>query len=359
MNLRIRKTPEIEIILNQEALFPNFVNDSRRNRRDLSFRAKGFITLSDTNYKFLDRFPKLDYFECKELAQIIKGEDVEGPRKFDLDIEEAKQYFISCNLKLVRNIACDHAIKFPDTDVEDLFQMGIFGLIRAVEKWDYEREFLFSTYATWWIKQSISRENSNTQELIRVPIHMMELRQKVSDYLEKYLDFFGCHPEQTEACDALEIEPYQYQNAIESMHEVIPLRTVLNKNGEIRERPEEFEYCSNSNIDPFELLFDCLLEEQFMDLLELLTPREADVIRERYALDRDYSMTLAEIGDVHGVTRERIRQIEKIALTKLRSPEVLEILRYFLEFDVSKIGHIQEIEGRFGNTSPEYLNQWV
>jgi RNA polymerase primary sigma factor len=325
--------------LKHEPIFPNFVLNKKRNRRDLSTRAKSFIALSGENYSFLNDFPKLDYFECKELSQIMNGEEIEGARKYSLTPAEAKDLFISSNLKLVRNIASDYSASFNMVDPEDLFQMGIIGLIRAVEKWDPEREFLFSTYATWWIKQSISREYMNTCDSIRIPVHLMEIRKKVLDYIEKYDDFFGRKPDSLEACDALEIEESQYINVLNSVFEYISLGDVLNSEGELEQRVALTQESDNSNLDPAELFLETLFGWSLAFLLAGIPSREAGVISERYGLDSGQPATLDQIGLLHGVTRERIRQIEAIALKKLRDPSRSDHLRYLLEVDNCAIGH--------------------
>lgn len=269
----------------------------------------------------------------------MNGEEIEGVCKYSLTPAEAKDLFISCNLRLVRNIACDYSAPFNTVDPEDLFQMGIIGLIRAVEKWDPEREFLFSTYATWWIKQSISREYMNTCDTIRIPIHLIETRKKVLDYIEKYDDFFGRKPDLLEACDALEIEESQYINVLNSVFEYISLSDVLNLEGELEHRVALTQESDNSNVDPAELFLETLFGWSLAFLLAGIPSREAGVISERYGLDSGQPATLEQIGFLHGVTRERIRQIEAIALKKLRDPARSEHLRYLLEVDSSAIGH--------------------
>lgn len=269
----------------------------------------------------------------------MNGEKIEGVCKYSLDPAEAKDLFISCNLKLVRNIACDYSASFNTVDPEDLFQMGIIGLIRAVEKWDPGREFLFSTYATWWIKQSITREYMNTCDSIRIPIHLIDIRKKVLDYIEKYDDFFGRKPDLLEACDALEIEESQYINVLNSVFEYISLRDILNSQGELEHKVALTQESDNSNVDPADIFLETLFGWSLAVLLAGIPSREAGVISERYGLYSGQPATLEQIGILHGVTRERIRQIEAIALKKLRDPARSEHLRYLLEVDSSAIGH--------------------
>jgi RNA polymerase primary sigma factor len=323
-----------------DLLYPNFVYDKKRNRREISQRTRSFIALSNENFRFLDEYPKLDYYQCKELSMIINGEEINEARTFSFTPSEAKQYFIACNLKLVRNIVSDYSLKYIKVEPEDLFQMGVLGLIRAVEKWDHEREFLFSTYATWWIRQSLSREYSNTSDLIRVPIHMLEIQPKVVDYIDKYTEFFGRGPDIAEACDALEIQEYQYVNALNSIFEYQSLTDILNSDGELSVRPAVSQDSDTSNLDPESMVSETLLRQHLEQVLWGLTDREATIIIERFGLDSGVPATLDEIAKLFSLTRERIRQIESKTFSKLRHPSRTEHLKDFLDIDSSAIGHL-------------------
>ncbi len=327
----------------REAIYPNFVLNKSRNRRPLSKRASSFIELSSTTYRFLNQFPKLDFYDCRELSQIIRDQEPDGPKRFNLTRNEARDLFISSNLKLVRDVACNLSQKYSEVSPEDLFQMGVIGLMKAVDKWDPEREFLFSTYATWWILQSISRETSNTSDEIRIPIHMSELKNRIANYHEQYLDFFGRMPEAEEASDSLEISVEQYIDALNAFIVMIPLKTITTKFGELRERPALSTYAEHSNLDPYAIIEGGLLVERISQILSDLSEREREVIKMRYGIGIDYPATLTEIGDKYGVTRERIRQIESKVMSKLHYYLENDPIREFLEIETDAIGHQFEL----------------
>ena len=275
--------------------------------------------------------PILTYEECKELSEIM----VSGNAKEAL---AAKQKFVLCNLKLVRQIALGYRKTYSSVEIEDLFQMGVIGLIRATEKWDPSREFMFSTYATWWIRQSLTRNATDFGSLIRIPVHMKERINKVEEYLENYSEFFGFDPENLEAADALQISEKEYLQIKEAMFSFTSMNSITGRNSElIREvvnpNIEENDFC-----DPTILVERDLFVEQLNSVLDTLSEREAGVISRRFGVNCDRPMTLDEIGKIYGVTRERIRQIESKCMSKLRHPSRSEVLKDYLDgLDVEPI----------------------
>lgn len=275
--------------------------------------------------------PILTYEECKELSEIM----VSGNAKEAL---AAKQKFVLCNLKLVRQIALGYRKTYSSVEIEDLFQMGVIGLIRATEKWDPSREFMFSTYATWWIRQSLTRNATDFGSLIRIPVHMKERINKVEEYLENYSEFFGFDPENLEAADALQISEKEYLQIKEAMFSFTSMNSITGRNSElIREvvnpNIEENDFC-----DPTILVERALFVEQLNSVLDTLSEREAGVISRRFGVNCDRPMTLDEIGKIYGVTRERIRQIESKCMSKLRHPSRSEVLKDYLDgLDVEPI----------------------
>jgi len=275
--------------------------------------------------------PILTYEECKELSEIM----VSGNAKEAL---AAKQKFVLCNLKLVRQIALGYRKTYSSVEIEDLFQMGVIGLIRATEKWDPSREFMFSTYATWWIRQSLTRNATDFGSLIRIPVHMKERINKVEEYLENYSEFFGFDPENLEAADALQISEKEYLQIKEAIFSFTSMNSITARNSElIREvvnpNIEESDFC-----DPTTLVERDLFVEQLNSVLDTLSEREAGVISRRFGVNCDRPMTLDEIGKIYGVTRERIRQIESKCMSKLRHPSRSEVLKDYLDgLDVEQI----------------------
>lgn len=272
----------------------------------------------------LFQHPILDFERCSELSVIINTGSREAA-------DAAKKEFVSCNLKLVRQIALGYRRTYPNVEIEDLFQMGVIGLIRATEKWDPFREFMFSTYATWWIRQSITRNATDFGSLIRIPVHMKERLDKVNSYLENYFDFFGFEPETLEAADALQITEKEYAQIRESNFSFISLRKVIDSSSELTVRATNPNFESKTICDPCQLLEWSYFVDQLNSVLDTLTEREAGVISMRFGINCDAPMTLEEIGKIYGVTRERIRQIESKSMTKLRHPSRSQVLKDYLE----------------------------
>ncbi len=281
----------------------------------------------------LFQHPILSFERCSELSEIINAGDKEKANA-------AKKEFVTCNLKLVRQIALGYRKTYPEVEIEDLFQMGVIGLIRATEKWDPLREFMFSTYATWWIRQSITRNATDFGSMIRIPVHMKERLDKVQSYLENYFDFFGFDPELLEAADALQITEMEYKQIRESAFSFVSLRNVLDSSSELSVCTINSNFESKSICDSLRLIEWDNFVEQLNNVLETLTEREAGVVAMRFGINCDAPMTLDEIGKIYGVTRERIRQIESKAMTKLRHPSRSQVLKDYLEgfdFEVHQV----------------------
>ena len=279
----------------------------------------------------LFQHPILDFERCSKLSVIIDTGSREAA-------DAAKKEFVSCNLKLVRQIALGYRRTYPNVEIEDLFQMGVIGLIRATEKWDPFREFMFSTYATWWIRQSITRNATDFGSLIRIPIHMKERLDKVQSYLENYFDFFGFEPESLEAADALQITEKEYRQIRESNFSFISIRKIIDSSSELSVRTTNPNFESKSICDSLNLVEWNSFVDQLSNVLDTLTAREAGVISMRFGINCDAPMTLDEIGKIYGVTKERIRQIESKCMTKLRHPSRSQVLKDYLEgFDFEPI----------------------
>ncbi len=270
----------------------------------------------------------LSYSECKDLSEVMLDEE----KCFtDIQKREARDLFINSNLKLVRQISLGYIKKYSLTPIEDLFQMGVIGLIRAVEKWDPDREFLFSTYATWWIRQSITRYAMDNETIIRLPIHMQEKVSKVLAYEDQYFDFFNVWPDSQEASDALEIEFDEYLNTKAAIHSFEPIQAFSKRDGELKVFATREHCLDESTSDPALLVEKSFLAEQLEAVLCGITSREERIIKQRYGLVDGIPKTLDEIGQEFGVTRERIRQIEAKTMAKLRHPSRTLSLRDFLE----------------------------
>ena len=270
----------------------------------------------------------LSFSDCKKLSEIMLNDD---QTYSDTQKKEARELFINSNLKLVRQISLGYMKKYPQTPIEDLFQMGVIGLIRAVEKWDPFREFLFSTYATWWIRQSITRFAMDEEGFIRIPVHMQEKVNRFLTYQEQYLNFFNFLPDDEEASDALEISLKEFVNIKSAIFLIERIQDFSRRDGELcvfATLPNGFD---ETTTDPFVLVERRLLEEQLNAVLGGITSREERIIRLRYGLVDGIPKTLDEIGKDIGVTRERVRQIEGKVMGKLRHPSRSLALRDYLD----------------------------
>lgn len=279
--------------------------------------------------------PILTYEESKELSEIMALGNAE-------EALAAKQKFTLCNLKLVRQIALGNRRTYSSVEIEDLFQMGVIGLIRATQKWDPSREFMFSTYATWWIRQSLTRNATDFGSLIRIPVYMKERIYKVEEYLKNYSEFFGFESEDLESADALQISEKEYLQIKEAIFSFLSINSLIDRNSEltleiVNPNIEESSFC-----DPIILIERNTFVEQLNSVLDTLSEREAGVISRRFGVNCDRPMTLDEIGKIYGVTRERIRQIESKCMTKLRHPSRSQVLKDYLDgLDVEPIQFIE------------------
>ncbi len=263
--------------------------------------------------------------EIGKVPLLTAEEEYELARKMSEGDEEAKQKLIETNLRLVVSIAKKYVGR--GLLFLDLIQEGNLGLIKAVEKFDYAKGYKFSTYSTWWIRQSITRAIADQARTIRVPVHMVETINKLIRVSRQLLQEYGRDATPEEIAKEMNMSIEKVREIMKIAQEPVSLEMPIGEEEDTRLG----EFIPDEDAPaPSEAASFMLLKEQLVDVLDTLTPREERVLRLRFGLDDGRSRTLEEVGKVFDVTRERIRQIEAKALRKLRHPSRSRKLKDFL-----------------------------
>ncbi|OIJ22145.1 RNA polymerase sigma factor RpoD [Anaerobacillus alkalidiazotrophicus] len=306
-------------VLNESDDIPNIAEVAKEEEFDLNdLSVPPGIKINDPVRMYLKEIGRVPLLSAEEEIQLAK--------KIETGDEEAKRRLAEANLRLVVSIAKRYVGR--GMLFLDLIQEGNMGLIKAVEKFDYEKGYKFSTYATWWIRQAITRAIADQARTIRIPVHMVETINKLIRVQRQLLQDLGREPTPEEVSAEMDLTPEKVREILKIAQEPVSLETPIGEEDDshLGDFIEDQEALAPSDAAAYELL-----KEQLEDVLDTLTDREENVLRLRFGLDDGRTRTLEEVGKVFGVTRERIRQIEAKALRKLRHPSRSKRLKDFLE----------------------------
>ena len=280
---------------------------------------------SSNNLVKLDDSMKIYLKEIGKIPLLSRQEELDIAKRICEGDEVAKKILVESNLRLVVSIARKYARK--EMAMLDLIQEGTLGLIRAAEKFDYTKGFKFSTYATWWIKQGITRAIADQARTIRIPVHMVETINKLIRVSRQLLQELGRDPKPEEIAKEMEMSEEKVREIMKIAQDPVSLETPI---GEEEDSHLGDFIKDERNVSPEEYATNELLKDEISNVLLTLTEREEKVIRLRFGLEDGKSRTLEEVGQMFGVTRERIRQIEAKALRKLRHPSRSRKLKDYL-----------------------------
>lgn len=263
--------------------------------------------------------------EIGKVPLLTREEEIVLSQKIEAGDESAKAKLAEANLRLVVSIAKNHIGR--GLSFLDLIQEGNLGLMRAIEKFDYKKGYKFSTYATWWIRQAITRAIADQGRTIRVPVHMIENINKLVRVQRQLVQDLGREPLPEEIAELMDMDKDKVMDIIKIAEKPISLETPIGE-----EDSQLGDFIEDNHIKtPAEAANHAMLKESLFDVLETLTPREQEVLILRFGLNDGKARTLEEVGNIFNLTRERIRQIESKALRKLRHPNRSKKIKDFLE----------------------------
>lgn len=318
--------PEEFIILKENDFEDEFNEDDIKDLENINLNIlddlDDYVSVEDPIKMYLKEIGKIPLLSVEEemvLAQKISDPD-ENIRK------EAAKKMAESNLRLVVSIAKRYMGR--GMQLLDLIQEGNLGLLRAVEKFDYQKGFKFSTYATWWIRQAITRSIADQARTIRIPVHMVETINRLIKTQRKLVQELGREPKPEEVAKIMSLPVAKVREIMNFALEPVSMETPIGDEDD--SHLGDFLQDFNAKV-PVNFAMDVLLHDQLIEVIKSLTEREQKVILLRFGLEDGKPRTLEEVGKVFGITRERIRQIEAKALRKLRNPSRTKRLKDFLE----------------------------
>ena len=318
--------PEEYILLKDTEFEDEFDEEDIKDLKDIDLNIlenlDDYVAIEDPIKMYLKEIGKIPLLSVDEEMNLAKKicDPNENVRK------EARKKMAESNLRLVVSIAKRYMGR--GMQLLDLIQEGNLGLLRAVEKFDYQKGFKFSTYATWWIRQAITRSIADQARTIRIPVHMVETINRLIKVQRKLVQELGREPKPIEVAKVMGIPVAKVREIMSFALEPVSMETPIGDEDD--SHLGDFLQDSNAKI-PVNFAMDVLLHDQLMEVIKSLTEREQKVILLRFGLEDGKPRTLEEVGKVFGITRERIRQIEAKALRKLRNPSKVKRLKDFLE----------------------------